>query len=693
MAQQLLEMRTPAAYSGVEAWARKHAATDAGSLAWLVIGYAHYNDRQFDEAVPAFQKAQPHAGEVADYAAYFLASSYLAQGQSAPAMDILKSFGTRYSDSLFARDAALLYANALITTGDPQRAVVVLEPYEGTGHPEIELARGRAYLKAGDTEKGAALLRKIYFSMPASAQAQDARAELERAGLFSGTFAEERERAEALESARRYSDAVNEYRGLIASAPAEKQPELQVLLSEALYKANNRSEARAMFQRIPESNDEAGARRNYYLLEIARSDGDEGQVRAILDRMRTATPASAWLQQALHSAGNMYLLKKDYAQAAELYREIYQRFPQSKVAANMHWKTAWLTLRQGKVPEAKALFEEQVRDYPESSEVAPAIYWRARLAEDDHEFARARAWYRKETERFRNYYYAELARTRLEALGEGDVAIDPLLARVPQPPAPHFVDEQAPADNLRLQKSRLLENGAMFDFAVRELQLAASDGEDTDGARWVNREIARVYQASGRYDRALESLKHAVPSYFALDMGALPRPYWEALFPRPFWTDLTRYATANQLDPFLVASLIRQESEFNPGAISPANAWGLMQVLPSTGKMLARELRIGHFSDSQLLVPATNLELGTRHFKALVDRFNGKVEYALAAYNAGENRVDDWLAAGQYRDTAEFVESIPFTETREYVQAILRNAMVYRQLYGAKLTQAKAEGN
>lgn len=691
MAQQLLEVRSPAAYAGMEAWARKHAATDAGSLAWLDIGYAHYLDREFDKAVPAFQKAQPHAGELGDYCAYFLASSYLAEGQSAPALDILKTFAARYNDSLFTRDAALLYANALVTTGDAQQAAKVLAPYEGDGRPEIEMARARAFLKAGDTEKGVALLRKIYFTMPATAQAQDARAELDR--MPAGTFAppaytELQHRAELLEAARRYQDATVEYRNLLNNAPIVKIPEAQALLAEALYKANNRSEARALLQKVPDSADEPGARRNYYLLELARSDGDETQVRAILDHMRSATPTSGYLQQALLSAGNMYLLKKDWANAETCYGEIAQRFSQSRGAAGAHWKAAWLALRQGKNEDAKKLFDEQIRDYPDSSEVAPAIYWRARLAEDDHDLSRARAYYRKEAERFRNYYYADLARTRLESLGEGDVMIEPLLARVPQPAPPKFIEEPAPADNLRLQRALLLENGAMYDFAVRELQLA----KEEDGGSWVNREIARVYQSSGHYDRALEALKHAVPTYFALDLGALPRTYWEALFPRPFWNEVTRYASANELDPFLVASLIRQESEFNPGAISHANAWGLMQVLPSTGSKLAHELKIGHFNSNQLLEPGTNVQLGTRFFRSLVDRFGGKVEYALAAYNAGPERVDDWLAAGRYRDTAEFVESIPFTETREYVQAILRNAMVYRQLYGQaqQRTVAKA---
>src|SRR5262249_13808609 len=153
------------------------------------------------------------------------------------------------------------------------------------------------------------------------------------------------------------------------------------------------------------------------------------------------------------------------------------------------------------------------------------------------------------------------------------------------------------------------------------------------GSAWATGEIARLYQDSGGYHRALSYMKRAVPSYFALDYTALPRSYWEYLFPRPYWTELRKYSAANGLDPFLVASLIRQESEFNPGAISRANALGLMQLLPATGRGMAKEMRV-RFRTEQLLVPTVNIEFGTRYFKHLLDEFNGQVEYALAAYNA-----------------------------------------------------------
>jgi len=106
-----------------------------------------------------------------------------------------------------------------------------------------------------------------------------------------------------------------------------------------------------------------------------------------------------------------------------------------------------------------------------------------------------------------------------------------------------------------------------------------------------------------------------------------------------------------------------------------------MQLLPSVGRGLAREMKIRNFSTGDLLQPGTNLQLGTRYFKKVVDHYDGHIEYALAAYNAGEDRVEEWRKRGEFKDMEEFVESIPFTETREYVQAILRNAVFYKLLY------------
>ncbi|MGC2645449.1 MAG: transglycosylase SLT domain-containing protein, partial [Candidatus Sulfotelmatobacter sp.] len=428
---------------------------------------------------------------------------------------------------------------------------------------------------------------------------------------------------------------------------------------------------------------ELNAQRLYLLGQVAWAANDNDTFYRTVDELRQADATSPWLEQALLSAANLHLVHHEYDQALDAFREAQQRFPDGPRASYVHWKAAWLTLRQGRNEDAKKAFEEQIAMYPSGAETPAALYWRARLAEEDNQFVMARAFYQKLSDRYRNFYYAELARQRMKHLpATTDTAAVTQYAILDHvPPINHaekITETDPPTDELRVQKAQLLGNGGLVDFAVRELQAAAA----TDGGSWAPAETAQLYVETGHYDRAIEFMKHSAPNYFALDIPDLPRKYWEALFPKPYWNDLKRNSDANKLDPYLVASLIRQESEFNPNAVSRANAVGLMQLLPKTGKLVAKEVRLRRYNASQLYTPAVNLQLGTRYFRGMVDKFGGSFEYALAAYNAGSDRVDDWLAQGKYRDPQEFVESIPFTETREYVQAILRNASVYKQLYG-----------
>lgn len=683
MARQLLQDRTPAAYAGVEAYARRHAKEDAGALAWLVVGYAHVLDRDYAKAIDPLSRAKARAGDIGDYVSYYLGFSYFQTGRIPEAIATLSVFDKTYPESLLTRDSHVIYANALLSDGRAADAAELLEKDRSPIRPDLELALGRAYAASGDPAKAATIFRNLYYTMPLSGEANSAQTELSRlpANLQAAAYADRKSRADLLAKGKQYNEAANEYRALQDEAPAGDRPALQVEMADALRHAGRAKEAKKALESMPSASADINAQVLFNLGELARGVDDDQTFFKLLDQLRQTASTSPWLEQALLSAGNIYLLRHDYDKAIDSFRELQQRFPNGGRASYAHWKVAWLTLRQGRNADAKKAFEDQIALYPASSEVPDALYWRARLAEEDNDAAMARAYYVKISQRYRNYYYGELARQRLAKLkeSEGDPpAHYALLDRVPAiDSGAKVVLDQMPPDSLRVQKAQLLANGALLDFSIRELRAAA----DEEKGNWLPAETARLYQDAGRYDAAVEVMKRAVPNYFAVDIPYLPRAYWEALFPKPFWLDLKKFSSSNALDPYLVAALIRQESEFNPNAVSRANAVGLMQLLPKVGKSVAKDEKLRHFTPSQLFVPATNLQLGTKYFRLMVDKF-GAFEYALAAYNAGSDRVQDWQGQGKYRDPQEFVESIPFTETREYVQAILRNANVYRQLYG-----------
>jgi soluble lytic murein transglycosylase len=176
-------------------------------------------------------------------------------------------------------------------------------------------------------------------------------------------------------------------------------------------------------------------------------------------------------------------------------------------------------------------------------------------------------------------------------------------------------------------------------------------------------------------------MKSLNSDYLNLPLANAPEKFWKLLFPMPYREDLVASARARDLDPYLVAGLIRQESEFNPEAISRKNAYGLTQVRPVTGKEYARQAGVAAFTNRILFQPAANLKIGAAIFRAMLNKNNGSLEQTLAAYNAGPARAAEWISWNTWREPAEFVEAIPFIETRDYVQAVLRNADIYRRLY------------
>jgi peptidoglycan lytic transglycosylase len=691
MAKQLLEQPSPAAYSGVERYALKHRADEGGMVAHLVLGYAHLQAKEYPQAQKELKLAAARNGELSDYADFFLAQCAAGTNDQQQIAALLKGFAEKHPDSLFIRQADLMRADSLLASKQNDEAIRLLESMRDS-KPDVELALGRAYAATGQTAKAVSIWNHLYAEMPLSTEASAAQLELVKVstqGLVSTpTLEQRRTRAELLMKGRRYDQAADEYRAILDSirndtSQQSLQQELTVKLGGALYGQHKIDEAKALLDSVPASNEDYEAQRLYYLHEIARSKDDGDTERQIISQMMQKFPESPYLQDALLSASNMYLLRPDYKTAIEFYSSQYKLFPKGRYSPYSHWKAAWLNLRLGNKDEAKRLLDEQIAMYPAGQEIPATLYWRARLAEEDGDKHRAGDYYTFIQRRFPHYYYADLAAERLRFRFD-ESKHDAMLDKIPEQPDVAKDEFDAPSDDLRVARAQLLTNAALFDFAVQELR-SESD------KLYAQAEIARVYLKADRPDRALQSLKRAVPGYFAGEIDDMPQWAWNILFPKPYWNDLKRYSNANRLDPYLVASLIRQESEFNPQAVSPANAWGLMQLLPPVGKTLAKEVRMRHFNQDQLTDPAVNLQLGTRYFKHLVDSFGGQVEYALAAYNAGADRVKAWQAQGPYRDIHEFVESIPFSETREYVQAIMRNATVYRLLYSDGVQTARAK--
>jgi len=679
MAQQLNATRSAAAYAGVQSYAHSHPGEPAAA-AWLALGHAYMLDRRYNDAYSAFQQAKASGKALDDYADYLGAQAALQAARGADAYALLDRFAERHPDSIFIANAPVLLANAYIQQNNPQGALTALQPIIDTpvgSHSDFRYILARTYQLLGDTGHAAPIYRSIYANFPLSPDASQARAQLD-AMVVPLNATERKAHADFLFNNKRYNDAGQEYHDIARNDSSLSQADRDAL---AIYSAvcdyKLKRISRRDVEKLPNTTGDTAAAKLYLLAEISRNENDQATHATILDQMIKSYPTSRWLEEALYSGGNMYLLKHDSEQAIHHYSLLVQMFPRSSYAPSAHWRAAWMNYRLRRFGEASRLMDDQIVKYGGGIEIPTALYWRGRIYEDEeHNPGQAANYYRALIANYINYYYAGLARKRLEVLGKQAPTVpdSPILASLQQREIPTLTDD-LPENEPHLIKAGLLANAALNEYIGPEIQAAPEASE------WGALAEARIYNSYGETTRALQSLKRSKISFFALPMDQVPTLYWQLLFPRPYWSELAANAEKNGLDPFLVASLIRQESEFNPGAVSRANAYGLMQLLPSVGKSMARKQGIKRFTTAQLLNPTTNLQLGTLNLSQVLGRYGGQPEYALAAYNAGDVPVRQWMSSGDYKDIAEFVESIPYTETREYVQAILRNRTLYQAVY------------
>jgi len=677
MAQQLANLRTPEAYAGVTAYARRHSG-EAAAAAYLALGHAYLQDRRFAEAEASLQQARQAGQELADYADFLGAQASHNAGNEAAAEALLHGFIEKYPDSIFDAQAPELEANILLAMNNATGAQRVLAQAKGLAAEDrtgFQLATGQVQYALGQRDMAGRTFKQLLLSHPLSQDAQVARARLTEMGAESSLTAQElRSLGDAYYNGGRYGEAADQYRALLRTYGVSSSEQNSLAVAVAACDMKLRRLTTAQAQALPDTNDENGARRLYLLMELARSRDDATAQQSFVTEMENRFPGSPWLAESLFSSGNMYLLKKDYPTAVEYYRYLAAHFPSSKNAAAAHWRAGWLCYRQRLYPEAAQLFDEQIRLYPAAPETVGALYWRGRLYEtQEHAPARAAASYRAITRAYQHFFYAQMSRIRLATLGSTQPTSEPQLDRL-QPIAQPVLVESFPAESPHLARARLLANAGLGEYIAQEI------AADPNSSSWSALAEAQIYASYGETFRAMRALKRALPSAASAPIKTIPLVYWRILFPEPWWDTIKAESAKNNLDPYLVASLIRQESEFNPSVVSYANAWGLMQLLPPVGKALAKQEGMSHFQTFQLLDPETNIKLGTRYLRQMMDRFGGVQEYALAAYNAGDSRVADWQAAGPYQGMDEFVESIPFTQTREYVEAILRNMEMYRAI-------------
>ena len=642
--------------------------------------YALYARGQPGDAKGLFEKTLDPKFRLADYSLYYLAAINFTESNWVEARQLLVQLKQEFPQTLWIDAAALLQAKIDIAEKKYDQALETLRQLRAEKVAQRDIADEALFLQAqiqgtvGDPRGAYALYNELRDRSPASrwsTAARKAQATLRESfpDLFAfGTTESLATEADRLVRERQFNDAEVLYKKLLNNASdADARLGYLVKLVNLYLSARKRNEAIPSLQLIarefPESVEAPKAL--YQIGQIYWNQHDNTQAFEYFKLILEKYPTSDDVDRARFAAADIHEYFNRRDEAIQLYGDTMKFSSKSQVRDDAAWRLAWLYYRNGDLADAAATFTALANRSNNLPLGAAALYWQARVAEKSGDADSARQLYRRVVNTAVESYYQMLSLRALRRLGEA--TDEPKMARpssIQEPDPP-----MTPDSLFHMARARALSSLSLGTLAVAELDAVRRSIKSGDRLRAL---LMREYFQSGAYGRALQ-LANQLPS------SSSERDLYR--YPLAFWDMIQQKAQERGLDPYLVLALIRQESLFDTRARSPAAAVGLMQLIPPTAARVAKQLGLPAPSQETLFEPAVNLTLGTQYLKDLLQRYSNNWSKAVAAYNAGKAAVDRWEREIVTDDIEEFVERIPYVETRGYVKLVLRNHQIYKRLY------------
>jgi len=644
----------------------------------FAAAYKELRTQPSETTVATFQSLEKSYPELADYHLYFGGSALRQLGDAAGAEARLRRLRREYPQSTKSIPGTLELGLALVELGRGDEAQPLLQIAQSSGAPEV---RGRARFALADLDERNGEFQAAHAGF----------SEVRRDAVGTPLGHDAKKRVQALRAQYSVLDPVG--RGLVdearlligerdhqaakviieallltpESTRGADEAELLRLLADALYGSGDVDRALALLRNLAERYPQspAGSGALYRRATILWNRDRDEEALAVFEAFLERYPRNDRAAEAQYARGRIHQQGGQPDAAIAAYTSLLREYPASNLASEARWRIGWVHYRNGRFDAAAGSFAT-LAGLTKDATRDGALYWQARALGRAGKTPAAREIYQRIVRREPNGYYAMWAETQLGGRRPDKLMLDPT---APPPPQVSLPTPPDVPDPFHLDRALELGLAGVFDLACQELD--ALD-RDNDGNREVSRFVFAAYQAVDGYTYVLRRLRK---SSGELGLSASERE--RLLYPLAFWSIVQPQGDRLGIDPLLVEALMRQESLFDPQARSHANARGVMQLLPSTAKAVAGD------SDSEpdLYHPETNIDLGTRYLRNLLVRFDFDPLKALAAYNGGESAVDKWQRRYGDLDPDEFVESITYRETRDYVKKVVANYRKYSSLY------------
>ena len=634
-------------------------ASPTGPRAAYLLGHCLWALGTPAEARNAFEQSAAGHPTLAGHARLQAAGIALELGDLDGALRVLSPLPSNASRVIIRR-AALLRGDALLRAGRPAEALVALRAFPRLDSADDETQvqvwwlRARGAEQAGDRRTAMDAYAMVWWAFPGNPHEEEAGVELRRLSGRESPPVPAIARVERGQRLLQQGEPKAAERELTLAVrgtlPDEVAATAWYQLGQLRLGTRAAVDAFTRASRSPRLRERA----QYYLGSAYNSIGRRGDALAVWERLAAQRPPSPWAARAFLSLGRGAEAREQWGEADRWHARAAEVAPEAPSADEARWRRGWIRYRTGRYAEAERLFLQYGRAYPRTARAAANLYWAGRARQEQKQDATA--LFRTVAETYPLTFYGQRARTRVGA----------------PPPAkrPPAGERELPADIFAETYMELAGLGFAREAAEEVDALRAAD----DSAEWL-RTAAELRTRAGDLQEAVGAAEPLItPALYGTrtaDAGA-----WSLAYPRAFWSELSIMAERYGVDPYLALAVMREESRFDPEAVSPARAIGLMQLLPQT----AQGILGGRVTPSRLMNPQLNIRAGVAYLGGLLRRYDGSAPLAVAAYNSGPGGVSRVRAlAGT--DLDRFVESLPYAETRAYTQRVLQSYGIYRWLY------------
>lgn len=668
----------------------RFSKTKTGALAKLLRARIRFETNDFNGAAAILNSTVfREKTTVADYALWMRGKSLQQAGNHTEAINVFAELARDFPNSLRAREAQILWAASANAAGNADKIPAFLQSLNDKKDADALLLTAKSYEQQTNQTQAIFFYRQTYFYGAGTNAGKEAETKLTALdqSLIPLTADEIKARADKFYEAKNYVEAATAYTTLLVSFPNSNSSQLNLRRVISFANLRKMTEASNAFVAIPLSaNEKAEA---FYQLALGYAGAKLwAEARATVEEMRQKFPANNLTPKTFVAVGMAAGNAKNSAEESYFLRIALASYPNAVEVAGAQFELAWLEHDGKNFSNSAQMLTEHLARYAgkDTTNRGKAGYWSARDSERAGKINEACALYDAVDYRYGANWYGYLAMQRLSNLrtqgkcqNNSPFAADSLIGKA----VANLKTVTVAAETSTAKETARAENAdelgmiGLFDRAVEELQEAKKTANNSPK---INLALARLYRFRGDNTGALLALAKSYPDYSQMFPEEMGHEEWDFFYPLINWNDIKIWAKSRTLDPYQVAGLIRQESVFNPRAKSGANAYGLMQLLIPTAKNTAKKYgSTAIVTGESLFQPALNIEIGTAYMRDQLDKF-GRIEYMAVAYNAGPARVPQWQATLPF-EIDEFVEAIPFRETKGYVQGVIRNSAQYRRLY------------